>query len=273
MLALSVPLAVAGTDAAAQHSTTMTPVALATLYFKQPSACTIGCRSSRFMRCASWSSSSSTTPPPPRVDISIDTSIGCALVKLNRPEKLNALDLPMFEAIAQAASSLRSERGLRSVIISGQGRAFCSGLDVKSMIRTNPWKTTQRLLQRPSGYQATETSNANKDKGENRDLRIQKDDEIDETKEADEDGSQQLPLPLPALGNLAQDVGYLWRSLPVPVIAVLHGMCYGGGEYLICFYRPFPFSIRTHKPTLATMWNLRRHRCDSTLRFANCLGG
>jgi len=33
-----------------------------------------------------------------------------------------------------------------------------------------------------------------------------------------------------AIGNLAQDVGYLWRDLPVPVIAALHGMCFGGGE-------------------------------------------
>lgn len=32
-----------------------------------------------------------------------------------------------------------------------------------------------------------------------------------------------------AVGNLAQDVAYLWRRLPVPVIAVLHGMCFGGG--------------------------------------------
>ncbi|PID44874.1 MAG: enoyl-CoA hydratase [Proteobacteria bacterium] len=30
------------------------------------------------------------------------------------------------------------------------------------------------------------------------------------------------------ISNLAQDVGYIWRQLPVPVIAVTHGMCYGG---------------------------------------------
>lgn len=30
-------------------------------------------------------------------------------------------------------------------------------------------------------------------------------------------------------GNLAQDTAYLWRELPVPVIAALHGMCFGGG--------------------------------------------
>ena len=47
----------------------------------------------------------------------------------------------------------------------------------------------ERLLERPSGYDA--------------------------------DGSE--------IGNLAQAVSYLWRELPVPVIAALHGMCFGGG--------------------------------------------
>jgi len=32
-----------------------------------------------------------------------------------------------------------------------------------------------------------------------------------------------------SISNLAQDVGYIWRTIPVPVIAVLHGMCFGGG--------------------------------------------
>jgi enoyl-CoA hydratase/carnithine racemase len=54
---------------------------------------------------------------------------------------------------------------------------------VKTLVKNNPKKTVDRLLERPQG----------------------------------------------SSGNLAQDVGYLWRDLPVPVIAVLHGMCYGGG--------------------------------------------
>lgn len=121
-----------------------------------------------------------------RVETTIDSN-GIAHVSLSRPDKLNALDLNMFEAIAQEASKLKSDRSLRAVILSGKGRAFCTGLDVKNIVKSNPKKTINRLLERPSGY-SNESS-----------------------------------------GNLAQDVGYLWRDLPVPVICVLQGMCYGGG--------------------------------------------
>jgi hypothetical protein len=61
--------------------------------------------------------------------------------------------------------------------------------DSQKAILNNPVKQTQRLLERPSGYGVT--------------------------------GNE--------IGNLAQDVSILWRELPVPVIAVLHGMCYGAG--------------------------------------------
>jgi enoyl-CoA hydratase/carnithine racemase len=47
---------------------------------------------------------------------------------------LNAVDLAMFEAIAETASNLRNDRSIRAVIIRGKGRAFCTGLDV---VRTN----------------------------------------------------------------------------------------------------------------------------------------
>jgi enoyl-CoA hydratase/carnithine racemase len=116
------------------------------------------------------------------VQTSVDAR-GIARVCLSRPEKLNALDLPLFEAISNEATRLRSDRSIRAVILSGHGRAFCTGLDVKTIVKDNPKKTVDRLLERPQG----------------------------------------------SSGNLAQDVGYLWRDLPVPVIAVLHGMCYGGG--------------------------------------------
>ena len=55
---------------------------------------------------------------------------------------------------------------------------------------SSPQRQTKRLLERPSGYN------------------------VDEAR---------------AIGNLAQDVSILWRELPVPVLAVLHGMCFGGG--------------------------------------------
>lgn len=55
-----------------------------------------------------------------------------AQVRLNRPEKRNALDLEMFQAIAAVQKRLRRNRELRAVVLSGAGVDFCSGLDVKS---------------------------------------------------------------------------------------------------------------------------------------------
>jgi enoyl-CoA hydratase/carnithine racemase len=69
-----------------------------------------------------------------RVETNIDSKGICHVV-LNRPDKLNAVDLAMFEAVAETASNLRNDRSIRAVIIRGKGRAFCTtGLDV---VRTN----------------------------------------------------------------------------------------------------------------------------------------
>ena len=54
---------------------------------------------------------------------------GVADVRLNRPDKLNALDAEMFEALVAAGDGLAREPGLRAVVLSGEGRAFCAGLD------------------------------------------------------------------------------------------------------------------------------------------------
>ena len=62
-----------------------------------------------------------------RVTISIDG--GVADVRMNRPDKMNALDGAQFAAIVEAGESLKSEPGLRAVVLSGEGRAFCAGLD------------------------------------------------------------------------------------------------------------------------------------------------
>ncbi len=64
-----------------------------------------------------------------RVSIAIDAE-GVADVRLNRPDKLNACDLAMFEALGAAGSELAGNRSLRAVVLSGEGRAFCAGLDV-----------------------------------------------------------------------------------------------------------------------------------------------
>lgn len=55
---------------------------------------------------------------------------GVAQVRLTRPDKLNALDPEMFKHIIAAGHALYDMRGLRAVVLSGEGRAFCAGLDL-----------------------------------------------------------------------------------------------------------------------------------------------
>jgi enoyl-CoA hydratase/carnithine racemase len=62
-----------------------------------------------------------------RVDVSVTDHV--ALVTLNRPEKHNALDLAMFEAITATVERLSTAPGLRAVVLHGAGKSFCSGLD------------------------------------------------------------------------------------------------------------------------------------------------
>lgn len=107
---------------------------------------------------------------------------GVVKVILNRPSKLNALDMKMFNESCEVATRLKEDKSVRVIILSGAGRAFCSGLDVVS-VASNPFNF-EKLLAKPAGT---------------------------------------------AITNIAQDVGYLWREIPVPVIAVLHGVCLGGG--------------------------------------------
>lgn len=58
---------------------------------------------------------------------------GIADVRFNRPDKMNALDAAQWEAIAGAVDQLKAMAGLRVVVLSGEGRAFCAGLDLASM--------------------------------------------------------------------------------------------------------------------------------------------
>uniref|UniRef100_A0A7S0IHB8 Enoyl-CoA hydratase n=1 Tax=Calcidiscus leptoporus TaxID=127549 RepID=A0A7S0IHB8_9EUKA len=118
-----------------------------------------------------------------RVSMTKDAK-GVVTLMLRRPEKMNALDMPMFVAIADAARELIPQRDVRAVIVHGEGRAFCAGLDVKSVMSPATAAANMRkLLERPHGE----------------------------------------------VSNLAQDVGYLWRRIAAPVIAVTHGVCLGGG--------------------------------------------
>jgi enoyl-CoA hydratase/carnithine racemase len=62
-------------------------------------------------------------------------SDGIADVRLSRPDKLNALSLAMVHDLAAAARRLRKDGAVRAVVISGNGRAFCAGMDLGSAAR------------------------------------------------------------------------------------------------------------------------------------------
>lgn len=58
---------------------------------------------------------------------------GIADVRFIRADKMNALDAAMWEGIAEAIDTLKAMAGLRVVVLSGEGRAFCAGLDLSSL--------------------------------------------------------------------------------------------------------------------------------------------
>jgi len=65
-----------------------------------------------------------------RVTIEIDG--GVADVRLNRPEKMNAVDVGMFHALVEAGESIKADPSVRAVVLSGNGKGFCSGLDFEN---------------------------------------------------------------------------------------------------------------------------------------------
>ena len=81
-----------------------------------------------------------------RVTISVADHI--ADVRFNRPDKLNALDKAQLEAIAEVGDTLAAMDGIRAVVLSGEGKGFCAGLDMASF--TEP-ATTSSLVERTHG--------------------------------------------------------------------------------------------------------------------------
>ena len=83
-----------------------------------------------------------------RVSVELDGHV--AVVTLTRPEKHNALDLPMLYAILAAAERLRSEPGVRAVVLHGAGKSFCSGLDFPSVMAAGGLEAFTGILDEPS---------------------------------------------------------------------------------------------------------------------------
>lgn len=70
-----------------------------------------------------------------RITCSIDEN-QIATVALNRPDKLNAIDMDMFQGVNDMVKSLKKNTEIRAVIVKGNGADFCSGLDVKSLLNS-----------------------------------------------------------------------------------------------------------------------------------------
>ncbi len=127
-----------------------------------------------------------------RVTCTIDD--GVADVRLNRPDKLNALDLDMFDALVETGEALKANRAVRAVVISGEGRAFCAGLDM--------------------GLFQTMADGSWEQSGSNR------------RSPADLLGHHGR------ITNHGQQAVYVWTEMPAPVIAAVHGHALGGGLQL-----------------------------------------
>ncbi|GAC1314613.1 MAG: crotonase/enoyl-CoA hydratase family protein [Acidimicrobiales bacterium] len=123
-----------------------------------------------------------------RVTCTIDG--GVADVRLNRPDKMNALDPAMFAAIDAMGERLKNEPGLRAVVLSGEGRAFCAGLD---------FGTFQVMAGGGDG-----------------------------SAERVPDGNAGL-IKDGRITHVGQQVCWVWQELEVPVIAAVHGVALGGG--------------------------------------------
>lgn len=82
---------------------------------------------------------------PERVLVTVRDHV--AHVVLNRPDKRNGLDLGMFEGIVAAGEKVAADPSVRAVVLRGEGKAFCAGLDWQAFMAADD-DTRQRLLAR-----------------------------------------------------------------------------------------------------------------------------
>jgi enoyl-CoA hydratase/carnithine racemase len=122
---------------------------------------------------------------------------GVAEVRLDRPDKLNALDTAMFQGIVEAGEALKGQPGVRAVVLTGSGRGFCAGLDFsvfQGMAGQAPADDGPGATDGETGGDAVSIF----------------------TTEA-------------RITHLGQQAAWVWRELAVPVIAAISGPCLGGG--------------------------------------------
>lgn len=124
-----------------------------------------------------------------RVTVSIEG--GVADVRLNRPDKLNALDGAMFAALARTGEALGADRSVRAVVLSGEGRGFCAGLDFSA-------------FQAMGGAASDDGAGA-------------------------ADVAASIGSTDGRMTHLGQQAAWVWRELEVPVVAAITGPCLGGG--------------------------------------------
>ena len=82
----------------------------------------------------------------------VEVSDHVAEVRLARPEKHNALDFAMFEGIGAAIDRLAEDRSVRAVVLHGEGKSFCSGLDFPSFLAEG--RPIDEMLARRDGDEA-----------------------------------------------------------------------------------------------------------------------